>query len=77
MDGELRRQVSEEGADAERLVVPAGDVRAELLQLDLLDVSAPRIGEAPPGPGWSVRPLWVPCWSLLASPLWACARWCL
>ena len=77
MDGELRLQVSEEGADAERLAVLAGDVGAEFLQLDVEDVTAPQIGEASPGPGWSVRPLWVPCWSLLASPLRACARWCL
>lgn len=77
MDGELRLQISEEGADAERLAVLAGDVWAELLQLDVKDVTAPQIGEAPPGPGWSVRPLWVPCRSLLASPLRAWARWCL
>jgi hypothetical protein len=77
MDGELRLQVSEEGADAERLAVVAGDVREEFLQLDVVDVTAPQIGEAPPGPGWSVRPLWVSCWSVSAGPLRACARWCL
>jgi hypothetical protein len=49
MDGELRLQISEEGADAERLAMLAGYLRAELLQLDVEDVTAPRVGEAPPG----------------------------
>jgi hypothetical protein len=49
MDGELRLQISEEGADAERLAMLAGYLRAELLQLDVEDVTAPRAGEAPPG----------------------------
>jgi len=49
MDGELRLQISEEGADAERLAVLAGYLRAELLQLDVEDVTAPRVGETPPG----------------------------
>jgi hypothetical protein len=49
MDGELRLQISEEGADAERLAVLAGYLRAELLQLDVEDVTALRVGETPPG----------------------------
>ena len=40
MDGELRLHLSEEGADAERLAVLTGYLRAELLQLDVEDVSA-------------------------------------
>ena len=39
----------EEGADAERLAVLAGYLRAELLQLNVEDVTAPQAGEAPPG----------------------------
>jgi len=49
MDGELRLQISEEGADAERLAALTGYLRAELLQLDVEDVAAPQTGEAPPG----------------------------
>ncbi len=49
MDGELRLQISEEGADAERLAMLAGYLRAELLQLDVEDVTAARAGEVPPG----------------------------
>ena len=49
MDGELRLQLSEEGADAARLDVLTGYLRAELLQLDVEDVVAPQAGEAPPG----------------------------
>src|SRR5215467_3433639 len=48
MDDELRLQISEEGADAERLAALAGYLRAELLQLDVEDVIASRAGEAPP-----------------------------
>jgi hypothetical protein len=48
MDRELRLQISEEGADAERLAVLAGYLRAELLQLDVGDVTA-KVGEPPPG----------------------------
>lgn len=77
MDGALRLQVSKENADAERPAVLAVHVRAEFLQLDVEDVTPPHIGKAPPGPGWSARPMWVPCWALLASPLRACVRWCL
>ena len=49
MDRELRLQISEEGADAERLAVLTGYLRGELLQLDVEDVTALRGGEAPPG----------------------------
>lgn len=49
MDSELRLQVSEEGADAERLAALTGYLRTELLQLDIEDVIARRIGEAPAG----------------------------
>jgi hypothetical protein len=49
MAGELRLQISEEGADAERLGVLTGYLRAELLQLDVEDVTTPQAGEAPPG----------------------------
>lgn len=49
MDGRLRLQISEEGADAERLAALASYLRAELLQLDVEDVTAPRVGEVPPG----------------------------
>jgi hypothetical protein len=49
MDGELRLQLSEEGADAEQLAVLTGYLRAELLQLDVEDVSALPAGEPPPG----------------------------
>ena len=49
MDGELHLQISEEGADAEQLAVLTGYLRAELLQLDVEDVTAPQTGDAPPG----------------------------
>jgi hypothetical protein len=49
MDRELRLQVSEEGADAERLGVLTGYLRGELLRLDVEDVTALRGGEAPSG----------------------------
>ncbi|MBV9204304.1 MAG: hypothetical protein JO037_02615 [Actinobacteria bacterium] len=49
MDMELRLQISEEGADAEQLAALTGYLRAELLQLDVDDVTAPRDGEAPTG----------------------------
>lgn len=48
-DLELRLQISEDGADAERLGALTGYLRTELLQLDVEDVTAPRAGEAPPG----------------------------
>jgi hypothetical protein len=49
MDGELRLEISEKGADAERLAGLTGYLRAELLQLDVEDVAAPQAGEPPPG----------------------------
>jgi hypothetical protein len=49
MDGEVRLQLSEEGADAERLGALTGYLRAELLQLDIDDVTVAREGEVPPG----------------------------
>jgi len=49
MDEGLRLQISEEGADAERLATLTGYLRTELLQLDVEDVTVPRAGEAPPG----------------------------
>lgn len=49
MGGELRLHLSEEGADAERLAMLTGYLRAELLQLDVEDVTALRAGEPPPG----------------------------
>jgi hypothetical protein len=39
MGGEMRLQLFEDGADAERLDGLAGNVREELLQLDVQDVS--------------------------------------
>jgi hypothetical protein len=49
MDEELHLQISEEGADAERLATLTGYLRAELLQLDVEDVTVPQTGEPPPG----------------------------
>ncbi len=49
MGGQLRLQLSEEGADAERLAVLTGYLRAELLRLDVEDVRALPAGEPPPG----------------------------
>jgi hypothetical protein len=49
MNGELRIQVTEEDADAERLDVLAGYLRRDLVQLDLGDVAALRAGPPPPG----------------------------
>jgi hypothetical protein len=49
MDEELRLQISEEGADTERLATLTGYLRAELLRLDVGNVTAPHAGEAPPG----------------------------
>lgn len=45
----LRVQLSEDGADAERLAGLTGFLRQELLQLDVDDVTALRAGEPPPG----------------------------
>ena len=49
MNGELRLQLSEEGADAEQLDMLARSLRQELLQLDVEDVTAQRAGSPPPG----------------------------
>jgi hypothetical protein len=49
MDGQLRLQLSEDGADAERLAVLTGYLRSELLRLDVEDVRALPAGEPPPG----------------------------
>ena len=49
MDKDLRLQLSEEGADAERLATLTGYLRAELLQLDVEDVKALPAGQPPPG----------------------------
>ena len=50
MDGELRLHLSEEDADAERLAVLTGYLRAELVQLDVVEeASALPAGEPPPG----------------------------
>lgn len=49
MDDGLRVQLSEEGADAERLDALTGFLRQELLQLDVEDITALRAGEPPPG----------------------------
>jgi hypothetical protein len=49
VDGRLRLQISEEGADAERVTVLTGYLRADLLQLDVENVTALRAGEPPPG----------------------------
>ena len=50
MDRELRLHLTEEDADAERLAVLTGYLRAELLRLDVVEeVSALPAGEPPPG----------------------------
>jgi hypothetical protein len=49
MDGQLRVQVSEDGADAARLDTVTGYLREDLLQLDVDDVTAQRAGPPPPG----------------------------
>jgi hypothetical protein len=49
MAGELCLQLSEEGADAERLVALTTYLRTELLRLEVEDVSVPQVGEPPPG----------------------------
>lgn len=49
MDGELRLLLSEDEADAERIDALTGFLRADLLELDVDDVTALRAGEAPPG----------------------------
>jgi hypothetical protein len=49
MDKDLRLQLSEEGADAERLAMLTGYLRSELLRLDVEDVKALPAGQPPPG----------------------------
>jgi hypothetical protein len=49
MDEELRLEISEEGADAERLATLTGYLRAELLRLDVGNVTAPHASDVPPG----------------------------
>jgi len=49
MDGIVQIQLSEEGADAERLDTLTGYLRQELLDLDAGQVSPLGAGEAPPG----------------------------
>jgi len=47
MDTDLRFQLPEEGADAERIAVLSGYLRPEVLQLDVEDVRALPAGEPP------------------------------
>lgn len=49
MDKDLRLQLSEEGADADRLAMLTGYLRAELLRLDVEDVKALPADQPPPG----------------------------
>jgi hypothetical protein len=49
MNEELLIQITEDGADAQRLATLAGHLRNELLRLDVADVTAQRNGAAPPG----------------------------
>jgi hypothetical protein len=49
MSDEVQLQLSEEGADAERLEALTGFIRRELLQLDVADVVALPAGEPPAG----------------------------
>lgn len=49
MRGEVRLQLSEEGADAERLDVLTGYVQGELLHLDVEDVRRRQAGDVPHG----------------------------
>ena len=62
MDNELRVQLSEDGADAERLDALTGYLRQELIQLDVEDVAAVRLGEPPPGTRAFDMSLLVGCW---------------
>ena len=48
MNGELRLQLAEDGADAERLDTLTGFLRQELLDLDVDDVTAAPAAAAPP-----------------------------
>ena len=49
MDGQLRIQVSEDGADAERLDALTAYLRRDLIELDVDDVTALAAGAPPPG----------------------------
>jgi hypothetical protein len=49
MSGEIRLQLFEDGADAERLDAMTGYVRRELLQLDVEDVDRTAAGDVPQG----------------------------
>jgi hypothetical protein len=49
LEGNLRVQISEEGAAPERVAALAGYLRAELLQLAVEDVTAIATAEPPPG----------------------------
>jgi hypothetical protein len=49
MDGQLRIQVSEDGADAERLDALTGYLRRDLIELDVDDVTALAAGPPPAG----------------------------
>jgi hypothetical protein len=49
MDVELRLQISEEEADTARLAVVTGYLRAELLQLDIENVTTSQSRDLPPG----------------------------
>jgi hypothetical protein len=72
MGDRLRVQLSEEGADAERLDTLTGYLRGELLQLDVGDGRpAGRCARA----GRWTRPRLEGCWSLSVIPLTACGRW--
>jgi hypothetical protein len=49
VDGQVRVMLSEDDADAEQIEALAGLLRADLLQLEVDDVTSLRTGEAPPG----------------------------
>jgi hypothetical protein len=49
MSSEIRLQLFEDGADAERLDAITGYVRRELLQLDVEDVDRTAVGDVPQG----------------------------
>ncbi len=49
MGDALRVELSEDGADAERVGTLTSFLRRELLQLDVEDVTTLRAGESPPG----------------------------
>jgi hypothetical protein len=49
MNAELLVEITEEGADPQRIAALSGYLREELLQLDVEDVKAPSGGPAPAG----------------------------